>query len=44
MRHGKEKIGTAEEGTEFGAILDGSVDFKVTDVLVSYRPASKNHA
>lgn len=37
MKTGKEKINQAKAGEEFGAILSPSLDFKVGDMLLSYR-------
>lgn len=37
MKTGKEKIEGAKAGEEFGAILSPSLDFKVGDMLISYR-------
>lgn len=37
MRRGKESISQAKKGDEFGVILDPPLDFKIGDVLVSYR-------
>lgn len=37
MKTGKEKIEGAKTGEEFGAILSPSLDFKIGDMLISYR-------
>jgi len=37
MKTGKEKIKGAKTGEEFGAILSPSLDFKIGDMLISYR-------
>lgn len=37
MKTGKEKIEGAKAGEEFGAILSPSLDFKIGDMLISYR-------
>lgn len=37
MRTGKEKIGEAKAGEEFGAIFSPSLDFEIGDMLISYR-------
>jgi len=36
MKIGKEDVEKVKRGEEFGVILDGSIDFKVGDVLLSY--------
>lgn len=37
MKRGKESIDTAKKGEEFGAILTPTLDFKLGDMLVSFR-------
>ncbi len=41
MKQAKENVSRAEKGEELGLILIPSLDFKIGDVLVSYRKAGK---
>jgi len=41
MKQGKEDINQAKKGEEFGVLLKPPVDFKIGDVLVSYRSKTK---
>lgn len=37
MKTGKQDIEKAKKGEEFGAVLSGQVDFKIGDMLISYK-------
>jgi len=37
MKTGRTKIERAKAGEEFGAILSPALDFKIGDMLISYR-------
>lgn len=43
MKTGKQDIEKAKKSEEFGAILSGQVDFKIGDMLISFRKVTKEN-